>query len=140
MLSIRADKEEILVGNIIWGDRKLEESVSRKLLASSDDSYLSRSILKLSNKNIYLEDCFESFWRNKGEILSLLKSPIWSIGCLYIQPIIKFEEFGQITSMNTDSNLLGAYIFRSALGLCDKALLKLWYENLPYNNLRAGYL
>ena len=34
-----------------------------------------------------------------------------------MQPIIKFEEFGQIISMNTDSNLPGKYIFRSTLGL-----------------------
>ena len=44
MLFIRVDVEEILVDKIIWGDTKLEDSVSRKLLASSDDSYLSRSI------------------------------------------------------------------------------------------------
>ena len=53
----------------------------------------------------------------------LLKSPIWSIGCLYMQPIIKFEEFGQIISINADSNLPGAHIFRSPLGLYDNLLL-----------------
>ena len=34
-----------------------------------------------------------------------------------MQQIIKFEVFGQTISMN--SNLPGAYIFRSALGLYD---------------------
>ena len=67
MLSIRVDEEEILVDKIVWGDRKLEDSVSRKLLTSSDDSYLSRSILKSPNKNICLDDSFESLC-NKGEI------------------------------------------------------------------------
>ena len=47
-----------------------------------------------------------------------------SIGCLCKQPIIKFEVFGQIISMNTDSNLSGVYIVRSALGLYDNMLLK----------------
>ena len=47
LLSIRVDKEEILVGKFIWGDRKLEDTVSRKLLTSSDDWYLSRSILQV---------------------------------------------------------------------------------------------
>ena len=63
----KVDEEEILVDKIIWGDRKLEDSVSRKLWTSLDDSYLSRSILKSPNKNIYLEDLFESLC-NKGEI------------------------------------------------------------------------
>ena len=40
-----------------------------------------------------------------------------------MQRIIKFEEFGQIISMNTDSNFPGAYIFRSALGLYHNLLL-----------------
>ena len=42
---------------------------------------------------------------------------------LYIQPIIKFEVFGQIIFVNNDSNLPGAYIFRSTLGLHDNLLL-----------------
>ena len=53
----------------------------------------------------------------------LLKSLIWSIGYLYMQSIIKFEEFGQIISMNNDSILPRAHIFRSALGLYDNLLL-----------------
>ena len=35
MLPIRVQEEEILVGKIILGDRKLEDGVSRKLLTSS---------------------------------------------------------------------------------------------------------
>ena len=38
MLSIRVDEEESLGEKIVWGDRKLEDSVSRKLLTCSDDS------------------------------------------------------------------------------------------------------
>ena len=120
---LRVDKEEILIGEIIWGDRKLEGNVLRKLLTSSDDSYLSRSILKSCSKNICLEDFFESLC-NKGEMQLLLKSPIWSNVCLYKQPIIKFEVFGQIISMNTDSKFPGSDIFRSALGLHD---ICYWY-------------
>ena len=41
----------------------------------------------------------------------------------HMQPIIKSEEFRQIISMNTDSNLPGAYIFRFDLGLYDNLLL-----------------
>lgn len=63
MLSIRV----ILVGKIIWGERKLEDSVSKKLSGSLDDSYLSKSILRSPNKSICLEDSLESFC-NKGEI------------------------------------------------------------------------
>ena len=35
----------------------------------------------------------------------------------------QFEKFGQIISINTDSNLPGVYSFRSALGLYDNILL-----------------
>ena len=62
---LRVDKEEILIGEIIWGDRKLEGNVLRKLLTSSDDSYLSRSILKSHNKNICFEDSFWSLIKEK---------------------------------------------------------------------------
>ena len=40
-----------------------------------------------------------------------------------MQPVFKYEMFGQIISLNTDSNLPGAYIFRSVQGLCDVLLL-----------------
>ena len=66
MLSIRVGKEEILVGKIIWADRKLEDTVSRKLLTSSDESYLNSLILKSANKNICREDSFKSL-RNQGK-------------------------------------------------------------------------
>ena len=45
MLSVKVEEKEILMGKIIWGDRKLEDSVSRKLRTSSDGSYRSMSIL-----------------------------------------------------------------------------------------------
>ena len=67
MLSIRVDEEEILVGKVIWDDKKLEDSVSRKLLTSSDDSYLKKSVLKSPQKKHCLEDSFQSLY-NKGEI------------------------------------------------------------------------
>ena len=35
----------------------------------------------------------------------------------------KFDAFGKVISMNTDSNLMGAYILRSTLGLHDNLLL-----------------
>ena len=40
-----------------------------------------------------------------------------------MQPTIKFEVFGQIISMNTDTNLPEAYIFRSVLDLYGNLLL-----------------
>ena len=40
-----------------------------------------------------------------------------------MQPIIKFEAFLQMVSINTNSNLPGAYIFRSALGFYYNLLL-----------------
>ena len=45
ILSVKVEGKEILMVKIIGGDRKLEDSVSRKLQASSDDSYLSMSML-----------------------------------------------------------------------------------------------
>ena len=65
MLSVKRDKEEILVGKIIYGDKKLEDSVLRKVLANSDDSYLSRSIWKSPNKNICIKDYFQSLCNNR---------------------------------------------------------------------------
>ena len=67
MLPTKVDEEENLIDKIIWGDKKLENSVSKNLLVSSDDSYLSRSILNSPNKNISLEDSFGSLC-NIGEI------------------------------------------------------------------------
>ena len=53
-----------------------------KLLIESESSYLSKSILKSPNKKLFLEDSFCSF-NNNGEIKSLLKSFIWSVGVVY---------------------------------------------------------
>ena len=87
MLSINVEVLEILVGRSIWGNKKLELSVSIKLLIESESSYFNKSILKSPNKKILLGDYFGSFISN-GEIKSLLKSFIWSAGCLYMQPTI----------------------------------------------------
>ena len=56
MLSIKVEEEsEILVGSNMRGDRKLDESVSTKLLTRSDVSYCSNSILNMPRKNISLK-------------------------------------------------------------------------------------
>ena len=102
MLSINVEVLEILVGISIWGNKKLELSVSTKLLIESESSYFNKSILKSSNKKILLGDSFYSFNSN-GEIKSLLKSFIWSAGCLYMQPTITLVDFEQIISIKVDS-------------------------------------
>ena len=49
MLSIKLEEElEILIGSNMRGDKKLDESVSTKLLTSSDVSYCSKSMFSLS--------------------------------------------------------------------------------------------
>ena len=70
MLSIRVSKEDILVGKIIWADRKLEDSVSRKLLTSSDESYLNRLILKSANK-IFVEKILLKVCVIRGNIIAI---------------------------------------------------------------------
>ena len=102
MLSINVEVLEILVGRSIWGNKKLELSVSIKLLIESESSYFNKSILKSPNKKILLEDSFCSFNSN-GEIKSLLKSFIWSLGCLYIKPTITLVDFEQIISIKVGS-------------------------------------
>ena len=67
MLSIIVEVLEILVGRSIWGNKKLELSVSIKLLIESENSYFNKSIVKSPNKKIILEDPFYSFNTN-GEI------------------------------------------------------------------------
>ena len=49
MLSVNVEVLEILVGRSIWGNKKLELSVSIKLLVESESSYFNKSILKLPN-------------------------------------------------------------------------------------------
>ena len=58
LLPIDVEVLEILVGKSIWGNKKLEVSVSIKLLIESESSYFSIkvSILKSPNKKIILED------------------------------------------------------------------------------------
>ena len=96
MLSINVEVLEILVGGSIWGNKKLELSVSIKLLIESESSYFSKSILKSPNKKIFMEDSFCSFNKN-GEINSLLKSFIWSAGCFLYATKIKLVDFAQIS-------------------------------------------
>ena len=94
---------EILVGRSIWVPKKLELSVSIKLLIEPESSYFNKSMLKSPNKKILLEVSFCSF-NNKGKIKSLLKSFIWNVGCLYMQPtIITLVDFDQIISIKVDS-------------------------------------
>ena len=70
MLSIKGEDElEILVGSNMRGDRKLDESVSAKLLASSDVSYCSKSTLKSPRRKIFFEFCSLHFLKNDSLIL-----------------------------------------------------------------------
>ena len=73
MLSINVEVLEILVGRCIWDNKKLELSVSIKLLNLKVHTLIYKSILKPPNKKILLEDSFCSFNSN-GEIKWLLKS------------------------------------------------------------------
>ena len=70
MLSIKVKEElEILVGSNKRGDRKLDESVSTKLLRGSDVSYCSKSMLKSPRKIFFLELSLLSFPNNDSIIL-----------------------------------------------------------------------
>ena len=73
MLSIYGEVLEILVGRNKLGNKKLELSVSMKLLIESESSYFNKSILKSPKKKILLDDSFCCF-NNNGETKSLLKS------------------------------------------------------------------
>ena len=53
MLSIYGEVLEILVGRSKLGNKKLELSVSMKLLIESESSYFNKSILKSANKNSF---------------------------------------------------------------------------------------
>ena len=92
MLPVNVEVLEILVGRIIWGNKKLKLCVSIKLLIESESSYFNKSVLKSRNKKIFLEDSFCSF-NNNGETKSLLKSLIWSAGSLCMQPTITLADF-----------------------------------------------
>ena len=55
ILSIKIEEElEILVGSNMRGDRKLDESVSTKLLTGSDVSHCSKSMLNYREEKFYL--------------------------------------------------------------------------------------
>ena len=59
MLSIKVEEKlEILVCSNMRGDRKLDESVSTKLLTTSDVSYRSKSMLKPPRRKIFLMNLF----------------------------------------------------------------------------------
>ena len=91
MLWISVEVLEILAGRGVWGNKKLELSLSIKLLIECESSYFNKSILKLPNKKI-LSHSFRGFNSNE-EIKSLLKSFIWSVGCLYVQPTFTLIDF-----------------------------------------------
>ena len=62
MLSIKVEEElEILVGSNMRGDRKLDESVSAKLLTSSDVSHCSKSMSKSPRRKTFFEFSLLSF-------------------------------------------------------------------------------
>ena len=72
MLSIKIEEElEILVGSNMRGDRKLDESVSTKLLTGSDVSHCSKSMLNYRGK-ILFELSLLSF-PNNDSIISFVK-------------------------------------------------------------------
>ena len=60
----------ILVGNNMRGDRKLDESVSTKLLTGSDVSYCSKSMLKSPRRKFFFEFSLSSFPNNGSKIIS----------------------------------------------------------------------
>ena len=49
MLSVNVEVLEIFVGRSIWGNKKLELSISIKLLIESESSFFNISILKSPN-------------------------------------------------------------------------------------------
>ena len=73
----------------MWGNIKLEPSVSIKLLIKSESPYFNKSILRSPSRKILLEGSFRSFNSN-GEIQSFVKSFIWSVRYLYKQSTINF--------------------------------------------------
>ena len=82
MLSIKVEEElEIFLGSKMRGDRKLDESVSTKLLTGSDVSYCGKSMLKSPRRNIFLELSLLSF-SNNDSIISFVKLFTYRDGCL----------------------------------------------------------
>ena len=53
-------------------------------------------------RKILLDDSFYSF-SNKGEINSFVKSLVWNVGCLYIQPTITLFDFEHMIPIKVDS-------------------------------------
>ena len=93
---------EIIVSKSIWGNIEWELIVSIALLTESENSYFNKSIIKSSVQKILLQDFFCSF-NNDGELKSFVKSFIWSVRCLYIQPIMTLVDFEQMITIKVDS-------------------------------------
>ena len=82
MFSIKVEEEfESLVGSNMRGDRKLDESVTSKLLTGSDVSYCSKSVLKAPRRKLFLEFSLLSFSKNYTTI-SFVKLFTCRNGCL----------------------------------------------------------
>ena len=82
MLLIKVEEElEILVGSNMREDRKLDESVSTKLLTVSDVSYCSKSMLKSLKRKMFFEFSLLSF-PNNDSIISFVKLFTCRDGCL----------------------------------------------------------
>ena len=82
ILSIKVGEElEILVGSNMTGDRKLDENVSTKLLAGSNVSYCSKSMLKSPRRKIFFEFSLLNLPKNDS-IISFVKLFTCRDGCL----------------------------------------------------------
>ena len=83
MLLINIEILEILAGKSIWGNMKLELSVSITLPIESESSNFNKLISKSPNKKFFLENSFYSL-NDNGEIKPIVNLIIWSIWSLYI--------------------------------------------------------
>ena len=87
MLLIKVEGDlKIHVGSNMSGDRKLDESMSTKLLTGSDVSYCSKSVLKSPRRKIFFEFPLLSF-SNNDSIISFVKLFTCRDGgvCKYVQ-------------------------------------------------------
>ena len=107
IVSIKVDVLQIVRGNNIRGNKKLELRVPMKLFTESEISYFNKSMLKSSRRKTLLHDSF-CYFSSKGEIKLFVKSFIGSVGCLHIQPTITLVDFEHIISIKVDSIFLGS--------------------------------
>ena len=84
-----------------------------------------------------MDDSFCNF-NNKGEINSLVKSLIGSIGCLYMQPTITLVDFEHIISIKVDSIFLGHRFIGHSL--VDKKVFYLHKEVFHWLMIHLGYV